>query len=140
MPKKRTVICLVALVLLVISGSLVFLTISPNGLDSTPVTDIDPNGLSSQTSGGVVRFPATVVTRHGYDCVELFTRENFIKYNGDPKWAASARFAFEPGISDWFRSTGQTDSNREALVTGKMTFVRDVANGPCGIVAGQLFE
>ena len=102
-----------------------------------PARDETGINISRLENNVEVRFRAVVVNRLDGECIELFTPEEFEKYDGDPKWAASAVLNFKPGLLDPLPTTGN------AIVNGRMTFVRRDLNdtsGPCGIVAGQLFQ
>jgi hypothetical protein len=138
MSTQKLFIVIGTLLILVVS---IFLDCCPTSQDhSVRTSDSHPiqnvTDISRLQHGLVVRFPATVRTRFGSNCIELFTPENFKKYDGDPKWAVSGRFLSESGFMDGLNGT------RNAIVTGKMTFVRDETGtgGPCDIVAGQIFE
>lgn len=101
-----------------------------------PVRNITAEEISRLEYNILVRFPAKLIKRSGSSCIELFTQDNFKKYNGDPKHAIFSRFVFEPRSADWF------EKSSEAMVTGKMTFIKDAADtsSTCGIVTGRIFE
>lgn len=132
---------LVVLVLLVLVGVGLFAYdrfSQPTGHFGTdsgliPLSKLSGSQISETSQDVIIRFEAVVVNR-GERCIELFTPDEFEKYNGDPKWAISSRLGFEPGLLDRLPGSGR------AIVTGRYVFVRDVHDGPCGIVTGMLFE
>ena len=85
-------------------------------------------------SDEMVQFPATLVRRNS--CIELFAQDDFRKFNGDGKFAIWSRFA------DGSIPNQPLDESRDAIVTGKMTFVKDVpdTSKTCGIATGYVFE
>lgn len=101
-----------------------------------PVQNLNGEGISRLDNGVIVRFSATVVKQSGSNCIEVFAQDDFKKYNGDGKFAIFSRFAFEP------RSIDSFEGSKNAIVTGRMTAIRDSAdtNKTCGIYTGQLFE
>jgi hypothetical protein len=104
--------------------------------NSQTVQNLTGEQISRLDNGVTVRFPARLVRRFGSNCIELFAQDDFKKYEGDRKYAIFSRFAFEPSSFDWF------ERNNGVIVTGKMTFVRDVkdTSKTCGVVTGQIFE
>ncbi|HSK71670.1 MAG TPA: hypothetical protein VK892_08250 [Pyrinomonadaceae bacterium] len=104
--------------------------------NSLTIQNLTGEEISQLDNGVTVRFPARLVKRYRSNCIELFTPDDFKKYNGDGKYAIYSRFAFEPPWSDWFKRSN------DAIVTGKMKNVKDVADTSktCGIVTGQIFE
>jgi hypothetical protein len=103
-------------------------------MGSIPVSKLSGSAISQTEPNVTVRFEAVVVSRETGKCIELFTRDEFKKYDGDPKWTISSRLGFEPGNFNSLRESG------DAMVTGKYVFVRGVNDGQCGIVTGRLFE
>ena len=101
---------------------------------SRPVQSLTGDEISRLETGVEVRLLVTVKKRPGSNnCIELFANDD-LKYEGDSKHAVSARFASEPSLIDSFE--------RVAIVTGKMTFIKDAADTreTCGIVTGNIFE
>ena len=103
-------------------------------MSSIPVSKLSGSEISQTEPNVNIRFEAVVVNSEGRKCIELFTPDEFQKYDGDSKWAISSILGFEPGLFNRLRESGR------AMVTGRYVFVRDVHDGPCGIVTGQLFE
>lgn len=104
--------------------------------DYRSVQSLTGEEISQLKIDETVRFPAILVKRDKGDCVELFTAKDFSKYNGDSKWAILSRLALNSNLSDSF------DEKTEMIVTGKMIFVKGVADTSktCGILVGNLFE
>lgn len=104
--------------------------------NSQTIQNLSGEQISQFDNGITVRFPARLVKRFGSNCIELFAQDDFKKYEGDGKYAIYSRFAFEPSSFDWFKR------KNDVIVTGKMTFVRDVTDTSktCGIITGQIFE
>ncbi|MEP6703785.1 MAG: hypothetical protein ABJB34_03170 [Acidobacteriota bacterium] len=103
--------------------------------DIPPVQNLAAEYISRLRNDIIVRFPAVLVNKPGSDCIELFAQDDFNKYRGDGKFAIFS--TFEKG-----RVLPQFAGSRKGVITGKMTFVRDVPDTTktCGIVTGQLFE
>ena len=102
------------------SSSIPLLTASGSEISRTPIEQ-------------VIRFEAVVVGRPLDNCIDLFTPDEFVKYNGDSKWSTSSTLGFKPG---WFDGVSGAS---KAIVSGKYKLVRDVENGPCNIVTGLVF-
>jgi hypothetical protein len=105
-----------------------------DGPAATPISKVNWSAISKTPVGVMLRFEAIVIQRRGQKCIEIFNADEFERYSGDPKWAIPARLGFDLGF---FQTL---PVNSRAAVTGKYVFVRDVHDGPCGIVSGQLFE
>jgi len=104
--------------------------------NSQPIQNLSGAEISRLNNDVTVRFPATLVKRFGSNCIELFSQDDFKKYEADSKHAISSRFAFEPHLADQFWRTNNV------IVTGKMTFLRNVSDTTktCGIFTGHIFE
>jgi hypothetical protein len=101
---------------------------------SISTSDLNGSEISSAPINVQIRFEAVIVNRPENRCIELFIPDEFEKYAGDPKWAISSTLGFQPGLFD------QVPEGGKGIVTGKYVFVRDVHDGPCGLVTGELFE
>lgn len=104
--------------------------------NSQSLQTLDEERISQLQNGVTVRVPAILVKADESNCIKLFTPDEFKKYDGDWKWAVSSRLASDSDLSDSFAQ------RKEVIVTGKMIFVKDVADTSksCGIVTGQIFE
>lgn len=104
--------------------------------DNIPV--INPSGfkISNLEVGKIVKFPAVLAKSYGNTCAEIFTQEEYKKYNGDSKWAVTAKFKNEPSFIESLLT------GKNVMITGKMTFVRDSkdTNNTCRIITGHIFE
>jgi hypothetical protein len=67
--------------------------------------------------------------------IEIFNESDYIKYNGDRKWAIASRLVANAHSTPF-------EAGKKYLVTGKMTRVKNVADTSksCGIVTGKLVE
>jgi hypothetical protein len=131
--KKKLFLIVVILVLLA-GCVLAYIGLNQTDTGSIPVSKVSGSEISQTPPNVTLRFEAVVVNRQRKKCIELFTPEEFEKHGGDSKWAISSTLGFEPGLFTQLRESGN------AMVTGRYVFVRDVHDGPCGIVTGKLFE
>lgn len=93
--------------------------------------------VSNLKNGETASFRAVLVKSPGSHCIQLFNPIDYEKYNGDPLWSATAKFAESDSkfsYFSWWR--------KEVTVEGKMTSIknRNDAERDCGIVSGQIFE
>ena len=102
---------------------------------SQPIKNLTIEEIPQLEYGKIVRFPATLVKSLGNDCIEIFVQDDFEKYNGDSKNAIFSRLGSEEESWWWFFGS------RKAIVTGKMTFIKDSPDPEktCGTVTGQFF-
>jgi hypothetical protein len=104
--------------------------------NNIPVIDPSGDDISTLEIGKLVKFPAVLVRSIGSSCVELFIEDEYKKYDGDGKWAITAKFQKEPSfLSRLFGS-------KTVMVKGKMTIVKDSkdTSNTCGIGTGNIFE
>ena len=101
---------------------------------SIPVSRLSGSEISQKPSGVSLKFEAIVVNRPSQKCIELFTPDEFEKYEGDPNGRVSSALGFELAILETL------PEKSKATVTGRYVFVKDLHEGPCGIVTGHLFE
>ena len=130
---------LVVIIAVVVGGAAIFsfryYTKSSGRVDaSLPIQELSGSEISRTPPNVTIRFQAIVVAGLGENCVQLFTAADMEQYGADPKWAINSTFGFEPSF--WNRFPG----TRPAIVTGNYVFVRDLENGPCGVVTGTIFE
>jgi hypothetical protein len=99
--------------------------------------DLSGEEISRLDKGVLVRFRARLRRPRTEDkCIELFTPDDFSRYNFDGKYAITSTLLVTPESPDL------VDGSKEVVVTGKMTFVRDVedTNHSCGGITGNLFQ
>jgi hypothetical protein len=109
------------------------LQINPNKSKSNKISGDE---ISQLELNKVVSFPAIVVKEFNSNCIYIYTEDKFNKYNGDSKWAVSARF--ENNETPFFMLFW----TKKGTVTGKMIFLKDVTDTDktCDIVTGNIFE
>ena len=99
------------------------------------IQNINAIDISRLDNAVMVQFPAVLKKGLEANCIEIFSEDEFKKYDGAGKWSVPSRFAADA------RSTSFVEG-KKVLVRGKMIFVKDVSDTSktCGIVTGQLFE
>ena len=109
---------------------------TPADHSNVPVRELTGDEISRLPIGEIVRFPAIVVKGLASDCVEIFTADDFTKYEGDGKYAIASRLTDNAGLYEKLPGTFS------GVVTGRMTVVRDNTDPTrfCGIVTGGVFE
>jgi hypothetical protein len=106
----------------------------PDSSDGLPISVRSATDISATPVGRPIRFEAVIVDRPGNKCIDVFLPDEFEKYEGDGKWAIQSRL--QPQLSGF----GHPEGMSRGIVTGEYAFVRDIQDGPCGIVTGHIFE
>jgi hypothetical protein len=104
--------------------------------NNAQVTNLSIDQISNLEIDKIVNFYAILVKSVGKNCVELFTENEFKKYNGDGKWSITSKFNDNPRFANF------SFGSKPVMVTGRMLLVNDSKDTTktCGIVKGNIFE